>query len=151
MSHIVYASRYDQIEKTGPISVHVGGTDPSGTAYNRHRDRDREPYDFIFSFSRLDTWFGRSVMAGLRWSMSGTSTAACVRVSVCSVLGRLMLCSRGSRVLNRSLLTSHALPVPVSYHHCTRISPRLHTSVSAACALLLARKMARRRHSRPAC
>ena len=57
-----------------------------------------------------------------------------------------MLCSRGSRVLK--LLTSHVLSVPVSYHHYTRILLRLHTGVSAARALLLARNLARGRNER---
>lgn len=107
---------------------------------------------FIFSFSWLDTSIPSS---GNRWWLvpDGVCLAPVLRLaftSPWSVLGRLMLCSRGGRVLKRSLFTSHALSVPVSYHHCKPISLRPHTGVSATRALLLARKMARRHHE-PAC
>ncbi|KAF8273579.1 hypothetical protein EI94DRAFT_1158091 [Lactarius quietus] len=146
VSHPVRASQLDWIEKIEAVPMHMGGTDRSGQAQTETDSRK----DSIFSFSWLDA------DSGNRWRF--TPCRVCLVpalrlafVSPWSVLGKLVLCSRGSRVLKRSLLTTHALSVPVSYHHYTHISFRLHTGVSAARAQLLARNVARRRHEPAPC
>lgn len=96
VSHTVRAPQYDQIEKIGEISVHVGGI----AMVQRTTGTETETGSRKISSSRF---LGSMPGSGNRWWLvpAGVCLVPVLRLAVvspCLVLGRLMLCSRGSRV-----------------------------------------------------